>query len=372
MWPFNRRDRAQELAAARDWHERAVSFSQAIAESVENRALGDAVGGIVSTGLGITETAAGLWGRAFTSAQVVKGDRARALCGPSMFELIGREFVLSGESLFVLDYDGGLTADVASSWEVNGRGVQPIRWRYRADVLGPSGNRTRRADADSVLHFMVNRDPAQPWKGQAAGSRASLARDLAAALETRLGEEAAAHVGNLLAIPRDPGRRVDKDGNEIDPLGEVKKTIAGLKGKTAIVETTQSGWGEGRLAAPRNDWKPERLGANPPQTLAELRRDVAETLAVATGVPSSLLVGQTDGTAQREAWRRFLHGTIAPAGRLVEEELSIKLEEDVSLSFEGLFASDLSGRARAFQSLVQGGLSIEDAAQKAGLMEMDE
>ena len=370
MWPFA--SAAKRQVARRDYELRAVAFAQAIAESVENRGLGDAVGGIVAIGLAVQEACAGIWGRAFASASI-SGSRASGILGPSTLELIGREFIQTGQSCFILEVDdaGQLFAGVASSWEVNGRGVDPRAWRYRLDVLGPSGNRTKRSPSSSVLHFMLNRDPAQPWQGQSPITRSKLSRDLAAALETRLGEELAGVVGNLLSIPRDPGKRVDKDGNAVDALAEVKRTIAGLKGKTAIVETTQAGWGEGRLAAPSQDWKPQRLGANPPQTLVDLRDHMTNALANAAGVPPSLLGAQIDGTAQRESWRRFLHGTIAPAGLVVAEELTNKLEQESRLDFDGLFASDLSGRARAFQSMVVAGMEVSKAAALAGLMGSD-
>ena len=40
----------------------------------------------------------------------------------------------------------------------------------------------------------------------------------------------------------------------------------------------------------------------------------------------------------------------------------------MSLSFDRLFASDLTGRARAFQSMVGAGMPVEKAASLAGLM----
>lgn len=43
----------------------------------------------------------------------------------------------------------------------------------------------------------------------------------------------------------------------------------------------------------------------------------------------------------------------------------------VTLSFESLFASDVTGRARAFNSLVQGGMDIEQAAAVTGLLAED-
>ena len=39
-------------------------------------------------------------------------------------------------------------------------------------------------------------------------------------------------------------------------------------------------------------------------------------------------------TGQREAWRRFLHGSVSPVARLVEAELSAKLDTpDLRLDF---------------------------------------
>ena len=77
-------------------------------------------------------------------------------------------------------------------------------------------------------------------------------------------------------------------------------------------------------------------------------------------------------TGQREAYRRFLHSTIVPLARLVQRELSEKFDADVSLSFDSLFAGDLSGRARAFQSLVKDGMDLAKAAALAGVMESDD
>ena len=54
------------------------------------------------------------------------------------------------------------------------------------------------------------------------------------------------------------------------------------------------------------------------------------------------------------------------------EELSRKFEFPVSLNFDSLMASDISGRARAFQSMVGGGMEIERAAALAGLLAQDD
>ena len=73
----------------------------------------------------------------------------------------------------------------------------------------------------------------------------------------------------------------------------------------------------------------------------------------------------------REAWRLALFGVLSPLGKLVESELQDKLEDTVSLSWQELRASDLSGRARAFQSMVGGGMEVAEAVAVAGLMVED-
>ena len=62
-------------------------------------------------------------------------------------------------------------------------------------------------------------------------------------------------------------------------------------------------------------------------------------------VPTSLLE-RADGTALQEAWRQFLHASVMPVSLSVSAELSEKLDTDIRLSFDRMFASNLSWRAR--------------------------
>ena len=86
---------------------------------------------------------------------------------------------------------------------------------------------------------------------------------------------------------------------------------------------------------------------------------------------NSALWGGSQAASVREAWRLALFSVLAPLGRLVESELQQKLDDEVSLSWQELRASDLSGRARAFQSMVGGGMAIAEAVAVAGLMVED-
>ena len=116
--------------------------------------------------------------------------------------------------------------------------------------------------------------------------------------------------------------------------------------------------------------KTRRIGANPPAAeVTLLERAFLEVLA-ACGVPPALF-GDGDGTAQRESFRRFLHATLDPLAKLIAAELSDKLEAAITLNLDGLFAADLAGRARAFQSMTGAGMDPGKAAGLAGLMESD-
>ena len=119
------------------------------------------------------------------------------------------------------------------------------------------------------------------------------------------------------------------------------------------------------------DGEQKRIGENPPASLVDLRSAAVQAVLSACGLPPPLGVAPGDGAAAREAWRRFLHGSIHPLSETVAEEAREELGVDVRLSFNRLFASDLAGRTRSFPSMVQGGMEPGKAAALAGLMEME-
>ena len=53
---------------------------------------------------------------------------------------------------------------------------------------------------------------------------------------------------------------------------------------------------------------------------------------------------------------------------MVERELSTKLGSTVTLGFDSLFASDVTGRARAVQSLVGAGVELDVAMEAVRFM----
>ena len=117
--------------------------------------------------------------------------------------------------------------------------------------------------------------------------------------------------------------------------------------------------------------KTERFGAEPPASLVELMSVASREIYAACGFNAALW-GGSQAASVREAWRLALFGVLSPLGRLVEAELRTKLEDTVTLSWQELRASDLSGRARAFQSMVGGGMTVAEAVSVAGLMVEDD
>ena len=300
------------------------------------------------------ELCAGLWGRAFASAELTPTFPG---IGPDTLESIARALILGGEYLGAIDVgNGGLALIQAYTWDITGGG-HPRSWHYSLELPGPSGNETRTLPSEGVVHCRYATAPSTPWKGVGPFQSASLTGALLANLEKTLAAEAGAPSGYVLPTP--------KDGADTTAL---QATMKILKGHTGVVETTAAGWGQGNSLAPRQDWATKRFGSDPPSELRELREDAAEAI-VATCVPPGLAFGNTDGTAAREAIRRWFHTSVAPVGRLVEAELREKLEEPgLTLSFPALeaFASDTVGKARTVGQLVSAGVPVEAALAKAG------
>ena len=217
-----------------------------------------------------------------------------------------------------------------------------------------------------MIHARYAVDPATPWHGVAPLAFARSTGTLAANLETRLGEEAGAAVGAFVPVPQDQG---GEDKSEDDRFSELKADIRGAKGRAVVVETVAAGWGEGKDAAPKGDWKQRRFGAEPPAALEALRRAVVGSVWQACGIPSSLLSTDADGTAQREAYRRFALATINPALAALAGELGAKLDTPgVEFSTDGLWAHDGVGRSQMLKNLIEAGIDAGDArAVGAGL-----
>ena len=337
------------------------SATDAVVTALLARAGGGEAGDANATGA--QEMAAGVWARSFAAATVTP---AVPLVSPTFLALVARNLARRGESVHLIDVqDGRLVALPCGSWDIRGD-VDPESWIYQIHRYGPSRSRSQYVPGSAVLHFKYAFDPARPWEGIAPLGWAHRLAAIAGGTDLRLGEEAGGSVARLIPIPQDGG-----DGSDDDPLVGLKADIAGAKGGAVMLETTNSGWGEGKTVAPQSDWKQQRIGPDPPAEFCNLRESATQGVLAAHGINAALLMGKSDGTLMREAWRQLLHGTLRPVARMVADELAAKLDlgEPPVFDFAALYASDLSGRAQAAAKLASiEGMTADMALQIAGLI----
>ena len=335
------------------------SFTDTLIAQIVSQASGGTLAKPAATGA--LEASASIVARCFAAADVAGPDQFVAALGPTTLSMIGRALIRQGEILFAIEVRGGRVVLLpAASWDVTGE-HDPASWNYRLVLGGPSRLTTLSpVPGEGMIHIRLQSDPEQPWIGVAPLASAALAGRLSAETMQALSDEASGPRGVLLPIP--------VDGS--DPtIATLKADIRSLRGQIALVESTSSGWaGDSATQRPGGDWQSRRLGASPGAPLIEQASLASREVYSACGIPLGIVI-DTEGTGQRESFRRLLHGTVVPLAKIVAEELSLKFEADISLAFDSLFAADLSGRARAFQSLVGGGMDLAKAAALSGLME---
>ena len=344
-WPWGRTERRES------------SYTDLRVQAAVSRASGTTAATVGATAA--LEACSGAVARAFAAADVSGGTFARAALTPACLSFIGRTIIRRGEAVLAIDA-GAMRLVPSSSWDVQGE-VDESSWTYRANLSAPSAVVTRSYPGDGIVHVRYSVDPERPWCGIGPLQAAALAGRLSANVSKALADESGTTTGYVLPLPVD---------GEDPTVAALKTDLRTSDGGLHLVESVKTMHVGAPGSAPAADWKAQRLGPNPPAGEVSLLDSAFREVCAAVGVPVAMFT-DSDGTGQRESFRRFLHLCVAPLGRIVEAELSAKLDGDVTLSFDRLFAGDLSGRARAFQSLVGGGMDPAKAAALAGLMESE-
>ena len=337
-------------------------FSDTVVRLIEAQAAGTAAD---ASSTAAVEAASGALSRAFASAEVVGEPWVAEAVTPGVLAQVGRDLIRSGDSMHVIRMgrDGMVRLIPASSWHWEGS-HDPDSWTVRVTCYGPSTSTTWNLPASSVVFCRWGSAPGQPYVGTGPLSWAHTTARLQSEAERSLADEAQGPLAQLIAVPSDGG-----DDGDDDPLKMLKADIRQARGKALLLETSAAAWGEGRTAAPQRDWQASRLGPMPPESMATIRKDAFEAVLAACGVPPSLFT-DADGTSQREAVRRWHLNLVLPLARMVEHELTAKLETEVRLKFDS-YPLDLAGRAQAFQKLVAGGVAVNDALTTSGLLAGD-
>ena len=349
-WPWSKREKRDSGG----------DFSDAVIRLIEAQAAGTAAD---ASSTAAVEAASGALSRAFASARVEGPPHVRQAVTGRFLGQVGRDLIRSGDSLHVIQVSmgGGVKLIPCSSWHWEGS-HDPDSWSCRATAYGPSTSTTWNLPAAGVVFLTWGSTPGQTYVGTGPLSWAHTTARLQSEAERSLADEAGGPIANLLAIPEDGG----DDDSDDDPLKLLKADLRTARGKALLLETTHAGWGDGRSAAPQRDWSPSRLGPTPPETMVQLRQEVFNAVLASCGVPPSLFI-DSDGTSQREAVRRWHLNTVLPLARLLQDELSEKLEGSCRLVFDG-YAKDLQARASTFQKLVAGGVDVNEALAVSGLL----
>ena len=326
---------------------RSGGYTDLVLRGIDAKVTGGGADALVT---GALEVCAGMWGRVLAAAVVTGTD----VMTPRVRHRLGRDLIRQGESVHLIVTDP-LGLEPAFDWDVR------EDWSYRLSIPQPTGNtRVVTAPRDAVAHFTWATSPREPWLGLSPLEAAPALARLASRIEAKLGEDLATPSAALIPIPVDGG-----DGS----LASLRADIGGAKGSAVLVEATSAGFDQGRQqAGTRHDWRSERLGPAIPAEMRLLYGNIMDAVATCCGIPAALIHQDADGTAQREAYRRFVMTSVQPIADMIAETASAALETDVKFDFSGLWAHDLQGRASAFQKLVAGGMDVAEAVAVAGLM----
>ena len=356
-WPWSKREPEQRQTA------------QGYTASLTAALQAGAEGGVSDTAPLATaalESAAGLYARCLAAAVVTGApDVAHALT-PPVLALIARNLIRRGEDHHRIYVRGGrLALEPVGFAYAHGNGPDPMRWTYNATLYGPTDSRHEWVPAASMLHTRYSVDASRPWLGVPPWSWAASTSQAIAALDRFVANEASKPHGSLLGVPESP--QVDEAG-DVTPLAAFRGDMAKAKGGTLVMEhsgqwDTETPTGVGS----RTRLEYLRFGMMR-ETLDPLRTATGRDVLSACGIPPTLFVANSDGTAQREAFRRFLHGSLRPMARIIEAELRAKLDApELALDLSELHAADVAGRARSFGAFIKAGVHPDDAARETGI-----
>ena len=284
-------------------------------------------------------------GRAFMACEMTP---VMPMIGPLELAMIARQLLALGNAVFEIYADSdGIGLLPIATYQVNG-GVRPSSWTYAFKQQRPNGEDdldlavlpTRVLPATGIVHVRYMPRPEAPWRGVSPLIGAGVTAQTLARIEGGLSQDANVPAGEIIAIP---------DGATAKQVEQAMSAITTGRGKASLIETTSAGWGQGQQAKPSGDYQQRRYGPEPPATAIDLREKSAAALIAALGAPTP----SAEGAALREGYRHFMANTIASNARLIEQELSRKLERPVTIRFPERIRSDISALSRAYKSMAE-------------------
>ena len=267
-----------------------------------------------------------------------------------------RRLMVTGNAVYEIHLDilGAISLRPASAFKVGGSSRSTI---YELELANPGGEPTiRRAGADGVLHFKVNETPGAPWMGRAPWQTAQLTAEALGQIERSLKADSSIPTGMLLPVPDGLSTRAKN--------GIVNVLVNGRAGITAV-ETTSGGFGQGGQASPRGDYDQKRFGAVVLEPNLKMRDGTSLAILRAYGLSPKVLDG--DGNAMREARRALFLDTILPLAAVVSQELSEKLDANISMDFNRSQYRDYQRLSRSLKTFIDAGVSLGQASSLLGI-----
>ena len=357
-WPWSKR--------APERRQSGGGYTDAIVAAIEAQASAT-VADVSSTAA--IEAACGALSRALMSADVEGPGWVRDAVSPVWLAQVGRSIVREGSSLSVVGVRGDrLTLTPAAFWNFESQTAlddsDEESWQARCTTYGPSSSTTRLLPRSQLVFLRWGTSPGTRHRGQGPTSWAHLTARLQGEAERSLGDEAGGPVAQLLTTPE--GTDTDSD-DDSDPWADVRVALKNAKGGLALLESVRTGGGDGPSAAPARDWDPRRLGPAPTEAMVKLADMAFMRMLSACGVPPSMFTA-SDSQAQRESLRRWHLNVVVPITKLLEHELTMRLETTVKLRHDS-YAMDMVSRAQVVSKLAQAGVALPVALAAVGLGE---
>ena len=363
-WPWQRREVRQGGGG----------YSDSIVAAIEAQASAKVADASSTAAI---EAAAGALSRAFMSAEVDGPSWVQDAVSPIWLAQVGHSLVREGASLSVIDMDVGGAVELVPAAFWNFENLDPGRneadreatWRARVSTYGPSTSHTRLLPRDRLVFVRWGTSPGTRYRGQGPTSWAHTTARLQGEAERSLADEAAGPLAQLLVTPE--GTDTDSEDDD-DAWAAVRAQLAKSRGSAILLETVASGGGDGPTAAPHRDWNPMRLGPNMPAPMVAVAQAAYSRMLSACGMPPALYDPQAPATGIREAMRLWHMGTVVPLARLLEHELSMRLDAKVRLIFDS-YPRDQVARSTVFAKVAAvEGVTVQQALKIAGLLDDDD
>ena len=306
--------------------------------------------------LAIVESCISLIANCFVQATITP-ERYNRIIRKDLLANLVRTVLTTGEAVAVIEViNDQIVLVEAGNFSVDGNTTDRNKWIYQCYIPMPTAHKTIRTSGNGVIHLKYSTESSANFQGLSPLYQAQNTAGLLYSLDKKMDEEAQTSTGQILSFTMD-----STEPDNLKNYQEHYQFLQKLKGGV-FVERQNRERGSKQSFVGRT-----RLGPEFSNSSIELRDRLEANIASSFGVPIELIIADGEGTATREAFRRFILTTVQPLAIRAAEEFSDKLEDNIEFKFERLRSADLQGIGRAVKSLVNSGIALDQALEMSGL-----